>query len=490
MPNTKKMSFVMPAYKSAKTIGAALESLFDQDYKNFEVIVSLDGPDEEAEKAIREWCKTCEDSTAKSEGESHGKLRIIGRNYGKNRGACAARNAGAKLATGDYISFFSSDFVAEPGMLRRWIEAFEDNPDADMIYGGYKFWDLAGKPAFYSEDFDLYALTCYNYIDGGFPVKREWWEKHPWDEDFKSLNDWEWVLRMALDGMKPVFIPDFTYSAQSPQLGGLSDDSSSNWLKRVQQIRDKHGIPDRPICFCSIDYPDEARKLARGMGQEVQSNPAFKPHNYKMVYMIGFNMEAANIHAEMLSVGADVKKIVHWMTADVRRLRSSKVADLESIATSFTEYGIQSFACTAADVKFLQRYGFNVKLKYYFAWSGHQVNGQPFKLFVPPGFEDVERGMPDIPRTRNKSEATAELLMDRPWGEIAEAMLAGKHIITNSAFDGTWVVPLQRTHPELKTAIINTVRSAKAHGKSAKYDVPKEVSSSNKFRKELNRLCR
>jgi glycosyltransferase involved in cell wall biosynthesis len=487
MKKNPKISLVVPAYKAAKTIGKALESLFDQDYKNFEVLVALDGKDGYDDGAY----KVAQDSANKAieAGQiKSGQYKICV--IDEHVGACAARNTGGEKATGDIISFFSADFVAEPGMLRRWVEAFEDNPDADMIYGGYRFWDLDSKPGFYSEPFDLYALTCYNYIDGGFPVKREWWEKHKWDEDFKSLNDWEWVLRMALDGMKPVMIPDFTYSAQSPQKGGLSDDSSSNWLERVKQIKEKHGIPARPICFCSLEYPNEAKKLARATGQDVQINPAFKPNEYKLVYMIGFNLAAANQCAEMLAVGVDTAKIVHWMPADVRKLKRGKICDLEELGASFREFGIQSFACTTEDVKFLQQYGFHVKLKYYFAWTDHHVNGSPFKVYVPPGFEDIEKGMPDIPTTRNKREAAAELLMDAPWGEVAEAILAGKQVISNAPYDGVWTIPPQKTHPELKAAIINRLRIAKQVKNPVMPRLPREVTNAAKFRKELDRLCR
>ena len=40
-----------------------------------------------------------------------------------------------------------------------------------------------------------------------------------------------------------------------------------------------------------------------------------------------------------------------------------EIADLEELAAGFKEFGIQSFACTAEDVKFLQTYGFHVKHK-------------------------------------------------------------------------------------------------------------------------------
>ncbi len=479
-----KISLVMPAYKSAATIGAAIRSIYDQDYKVWELIIVVDGPCKNTMDAILSTIDGLLEEHKIQTGQGPKTIVI------PHSGACAARNAGAEQSTGDYISFFSSDFVAEPGMLRRWIEAFEDNPDADMIYGGYRFWDVEGKPAMFSQPYDLYALTCYNYIDGGFPVKREWWEKHKWDEAFKSLNDWEWVLRMCLDGMKPVYIPDFTFSAQMPQPDGLSYDSADNWLERFGQIKEKHGIPERPVCFCSLDYSEEACKLARATGQDVQSLPFFKPNNYKLIYMIGFNIQQANKCAEMLGPVDGPKRLVHWMPADVRNLKQSKIADLEHLAQAFTEFGLISYACTAEDVKFLQRYGFNVQLKYYFAWPDHHVNGHEFKVWMPPEFGDVKRGIPDIATTDNKREATCEVLMDRPWGEIAEAFLGGKQVITNAGYEGAWVVPPQKTHPELKTALINTIRNI-AHSKTPVLPrLPKEATSAKKFGKELMRLCR
>ncbi len=491
MQSLKKISLVMPAYKSAKTIGAALESLFDQDYKNFEVIVVLDGEDGEIRRALLQWREDHKGDEFKADVPGAKKITVIKIDHS---GSCAARNAGAARATGDYISFFSSDFVAEPGMLRRWIEAFEDNPDADMIYGGYRFWDVEGKPAMFSQPYDLYALTCYPYIDGGFPVKREWWEKHPWDEDFKSLNDWEWILRMCLDGMKPVFIPDFTFSAQMPQPGGLSYDSAGSWFERFGQIKKKHGIPDRPVCFCSLDYDEEARKLARATGQDVHQQPFFKPNNYKLIYMIGFNVKEASTCAVMLGpldgkIEDVPKKVVHWMPADVRRLKDLKIIDLEHLGQSFTEFRITNYACTAEDVKFLQRYGFRVSLKYYFAWPENHVNGQEFKVWMPPEFGDVARGIPDIATTANKREATCEVLMDRPWGEIAEALMAGKQVVTNAGYPATWVIPPQNTHPELKAAIINTLRMLKPGNAGREWPhMPKEATSAKKFGKELMRL--
>src|ERR1051326_7488623 len=89
------ISFIMPCYKDAKTLNVAIESILDQDLKTLEVIPALDGPDEEAAKILDKLEK--QDKRVRS-------LRLK-----KNVGACAARNAGAKIAQGRYFSFLPAD---------------------------------------------------------------------------------------------------------------------------------------------------------------------------------------------------------------------------------------------------------------------------------------------------------------------------------------------------------------------------------------------
>ena len=474
-----KMSFVMPAYRCEKTIGRALESLFDQDYKNFEVIVVFDGPDDAALKALM-----------RTPGSENALMERKLRQFDiPHAGACAARNAGARHATGDYISFFSSDFVAEPGMLRRWIEVFQENPDADFVYGHYKFWDLPGQ-AMYTEPHNPYVMTCYPYIDGGFPVKREVWEAEPWDEDFKSLNDWEWLLRISLAGYKGVMIPDFSYSAQAPQPGGLSEDSARNWLERVGQIKKKHNIPDRDICFCSLVYPEEAKTLAQMMGQDVQRNPSFKPGNYKMIYQIGFSVRGAAQCLDMFSAYIDAKKVIHWMPMDVSGLKQLNLATIEILADAMKDAKIMNLACTPEDVKFLNKVGFRTRLSLYYATRHLTTANGEFRVWMPPdpGLIDIAKGMPDIEVTGNRHESSVDVLLNAPWGEVATSLLAGKMVVSNVGYDGVVLIPPQENYPALKTMIVEVLRILKNQPDKRPTDVL--TVNERQCKKELQRLCR
>src|SRR3990167_5959791 len=121
----KTISFVMPCYNDGNTIEKAINSIKDQDLPDIEMIVVNDGSTDNS-KIVLDGLK----ETGKIDKLIH---------FEKNKGACVARNEGAKLAEGKYMSFLPADAVLYPGMARIWYENLENYPDYDFLYGGYRF---------------------------------------------------------------------------------------------------------------------------------------------------------------------------------------------------------------------------------------------------------------------------------------------------------------------------------------------------------------
>lgn len=112
----KKLSVIVPCYKAERYIERCLNGLLAQSYKNLEIIVVVDGNlDRSAEIAERYPVKT-----------------IL---FEKNQGASAARNAGLKEATGDYIHFMDVDDTINDGFYEHLMEAITRN-DADIACCG------------------------------------------------------------------------------------------------------------------------------------------------------------------------------------------------------------------------------------------------------------------------------------------------------------------------------------------------------------------
>ena len=89
----------------------------------------------------------------------------------------------------------------------------------------------------------------------------------------KSLIDWDWTLSVTEANVKPIYIKEPLYYAELPKEGGLSDDSSHNWIRRKRMVQDKHNIPDRPICIASIVDPELALGIAKITGNDFRSTP-------------------------------------------------------------------------------------------------------------------------------------------------------------------------------------------------------------------------
>ena len=91
---TYKISVIVPAYNEEKYLNNALNSLVEQTYAGFEVIIINDGSTDETQKIIDKYCK------------NYSNFRGI---YQENSGVSAARNRGIKESKGDYIAFLDAD---------------------------------------------------------------------------------------------------------------------------------------------------------------------------------------------------------------------------------------------------------------------------------------------------------------------------------------------------------------------------------------------
>lgn len=94
-------SIIIPTYDRLTTLPAAVQSVLNQSYQNFEVIIVDDG----SEDGTEEWVKTIKDE----------RIKYIKQ---QNSGVCAARNNGALEAYGGWICFLDSDDVVSINWLQ------------------------------------------------------------------------------------------------------------------------------------------------------------------------------------------------------------------------------------------------------------------------------------------------------------------------------------------------------------------------------------
>ncbi len=123
----KLISVIIPVYKVEKYLPRCIESVLNQTYKNFELILVDDGsPDNSG--------KICDEYALKD-----ARINVI---HKENGGVSSARNAGIDVAKGEYINFIDSDDWVPSDSLEILLELLHDN-FADLSIGGRE--DLGKK---------------------------------------------------------------------------------------------------------------------------------------------------------------------------------------------------------------------------------------------------------------------------------------------------------------------------------------------------------
>lgn len=111
----KKVSIIIPTYNNADTLSRCIESILNQTYVNFEIIIINDGSTDITERILENFTK-------------NPKIKSY---YQQNSGPSSARNYGIRKATGDYICFIDADDTIAPTYLSNLLSLCENN-DADM----------------------------------------------------------------------------------------------------------------------------------------------------------------------------------------------------------------------------------------------------------------------------------------------------------------------------------------------------------------------
>ncbi len=184
------VSIIIPTYNREHLLGRAIQSVLDQTYQNFELIIVDDGSTDDTEKLVKSF--------------NSEKIRYIW--HGENKGPSAARNTGIQSAKGDYIAFQDSDDEWMPRKLEKQMRAFETaSPAVGIVY--------TGRYSIKNDKKDYAPPTKWTPIDGDIfssllkaclvpaqvaLVKRDCFERAGmFDERFPALVDWELFLRMS-----------------------------------------------------------------------------------------------------------------------------------------------------------------------------------------------------------------------------------------------------------------------------------------------------
>lgn len=122
-----KISIITASYNYERYISDTINSVLNQDYTDWELIVVDDGSSDNSVEIIKEFCKKDE------------RIKLYQHENGKNKGLKETLLLGIEKAQGDWIAFLESDDIFTPDNLSKKVEIVNKYPKVKLVFNKVEF---------------------------------------------------------------------------------------------------------------------------------------------------------------------------------------------------------------------------------------------------------------------------------------------------------------------------------------------------------------
>lgn len=219
-----KVSVVVIAYNIEDRIELCLNSILNQDFSDYEVIVVDDGSTDSTAERAREY-----------------PVRLIRQS---NRGSAGARNAGADISQGEILIFLDGDCIVEKNFVTRMVEPLSQ-AEVGMTHG---YIDVANRESltaqliFMRARYLFHNLKYLNFAWGGcLAIRKNLFERlGRFGESIKFVEDDDLAYRMIDQGYKIYLAKDVKFFHHFPESLWkylVRHARTARWLVRLATVR-------------------------------------------------------------------------------------------------------------------------------------------------------------------------------------------------------------------------------------------------------------
>jgi len=191
-----RVSVVLPTYNHLRFLPAAIQSVLDQTYTDFELIIVNDGSTD----GTRDYLERLR----------HPRIRVL---HQQNQRLPRALNTGFRAARGDLLTWVSSDNSCAPIFLEALVGALDAWPEAGMAVSAFASIDPEGRITGIRRDQDLSPACLFTGNPGiaAFLYRREYQQAvGEYDPALEGAEDWD--LWVRLSELAPVvYVPEILY---------------------------------------------------------------------------------------------------------------------------------------------------------------------------------------------------------------------------------------------------------------------------------------
>jgi len=182
------VSVVIPCYNQSHFLGETIESVCEQSYKNYEIIVINDGSTDDTATVAGKFCD----------------VKLIEQ---KNMGLAAARNTGLRESKGEFVVFLDSDDRLLPNALETGVNALRKYPDCAFVSGFCRRIASDGSVLRFikqpriengADHYQVLLQNCYIWTPANVMFRRSIFEKlSKFNTSINPTADYDLYLRVA-----------------------------------------------------------------------------------------------------------------------------------------------------------------------------------------------------------------------------------------------------------------------------------------------------
>lgn len=195
--DSPRVSIVLPTYNQAEYLPQALDSIVNQSWPDWELIIVNDGSTDETPAILERYHR------------QYG-FTVV---HQKNQKLPKALNTGFRLAKGDYLTWTSSDNLMLPNMLEVLVQSLDEHPKIGFVYADWEVIDEQDNSLGIVQtlDHNRFLLMRINYINACFLYRRQCQDKLGlYAPEFILAEDWEYWLRISRH-FKMMRVPQVLY---------------------------------------------------------------------------------------------------------------------------------------------------------------------------------------------------------------------------------------------------------------------------------------
>jgi len=262
------VSVVIPCYNHGKFIHGAVDSILNQTYQNFEIIIVDDGSTDKRTTSLLNSIKFPNTRVYRKE----------------NGGPASARNYGIRKSSGEFILTLDADDKFHPMFVEKGVNILKNSPETGMVTSYLKRVYKSRIVKAELQGGDVSAFLIKNEASASLLFRYECWEgANGYDENIPGFEDWDFAIGVTKNGWEVYSIPEYLFFYRN-----VGNSQYQMDLKKsptiIKYITDKHDSVFRDhiteILYAKErqirEYSDSIEKYKNSYAQKI-GNAVIKP---------------------------------------------------------------------------------------------------------------------------------------------------------------------------------------------------------------------